>query len=267
MFTFKWLSPLLNADGDIGAASEQGVANTEPPSVVVDTEVSVDGNASSTASKGGTATPDVTQQESFATRLKAEREKIEQEHQPYKKQATRAEQIAKAAGFANVDDYFEAVDAQLQERQTAEAAARMQVDPETYKQFFAPVHTELSQTKQELARLQQSDLERQIKADYDRLSTQYPDFKEHEDKVWVLATERRLPLEDAYKLVSFDSRIAATKLETEQQVLANITGRDNKQVLSGKDQGANTALDPNNMSLSDIASISARVQRGERITF
>lgn len=264
MRKFRW-SPLLNADGDIGAASgSEGAAVSEQSSVATGEGSPADGSAPAAATSTDTA--DVTQQASFAARLREDREKIAKEFEPYKQQATRLEQIASAAGFASVDDYFTAVDAQLRERQAAEAAQRMQIDTETYKQFFDPVNTELAQTKQELQRLQQADLERQIHADHARLSTQYPDFKEHEDAVWELATKRRLPLEDAYKLVSYDARIAAARQEAEQQVLANVTGRDQKQVLSGNDKGANTALDPSNMSMADIQAISARVQRGERIT-
>ncbi len=261
MNIFKWLSPLLNVDGDIGAVSEGTDEVTEQSSVETGDETPADGSAPAAAPE------DVTQQESFAARLKQEREKIEQQYQPAKQHASRVEQIAKAAGFPSVEEYLDAVDAQLKEREAAEAAERMQVDQETYNQFFAPVNAELQQTKAELDRLRQSDLERQIKADYDRLSNQYPDFKQHEDAIWQLATERRLPLEDAYKLVSYDSRIAAAKLETEQQVLANVTGRDSKQVLSAGDKGNTTKLDPSTMSLKDIEAISKRVQQGERIDF
>ncbi|MEF2243973.1 hypothetical protein [Paenibacillus sp. IITD108] len=261
---WNWMTPLFNADGDIGAASEGADIVTEQSSVETGAESPADGSAPAAASSGSSV--DVTQQESFATRLKQEREKLEQQYQPAKQHASRVEQIAKAAGFPSVEEYLDAVDAQLKEREAAEAAERMQVDQETYNKFFAPVHEKLTNAEKELQRLQQADLERQIRADYERLSTQYPDFKDHEDTIWALATERRLPLEDAYKLVSYDSRIAAAKQEAEQQVLANVTGRDQKQVLSGKDQGANTTLDPSNMSLSEIAAISARVQRGERIT-
>lgn len=258
---FKWLFPLFNADGDIGAASEQTEV-TEQSSV--ETFDQIDQTDTEIASASA---PDVTQQESFAKRLKEEKEILEQQYQPHKQVYSKAEQIAKAAGFATVDDYFAAVDAQLAQQAAEQEAQRLQMDVDAYNQHIAPVQNELTQAKQELARLQQTDLERQIKADYDRLSAQYPDFKDHEEAVWALATERRLPLEDAYKLVSYDSRIAATKLETEQQVLANITGRDQKQVLSAGDKGNTTTLDPSTMSLKDIADISARVQRGERITF
>lgn len=261
MRVFKWMTPLFNADGDIGVASEGVEEVTEQSSVETGVDTPADGIAPTAAPE------DVTQQESFATRLKQEREKIEQQYQPAKQHSSKMEQIAKSLGFPSVDDYLEAVDVQLKEREAAEAAERMQVDQETYNQFFAPVNQQLEQTQQELKRLQAADIERQIKNDYERLSVQYPDFKDHEDAIWSLATERRLPLEDAYKLATFDSRVAAAKLEAEQQVLANVTGRDSKQVLSGKDQGANTALDPGNMSLADIEALSARVQSGERITF
>lgn len=256
---FTW-SPML--DVDTGSEIPAGQEVTDPSSVETGDEP-----GAGTASASDQGEQDVTQLPSFATRLREKTSEFEEKHKPQLQAYSQLEGISKTLGFASVDDYLAAVNDQARQRQAEQEAERLGVDPETYNQFFAPVHQDLQNTKQELQRLRQADLERQIRSDYDRLSAQYPDFKEHEQAIWQLATERRLPLEDAYKLVSYDSRIAAARLETEQQVLANVTGRGEKQVLSANDRGAATKLDPSAMSLKDIEAISARVQRGERITF
>lgn len=264
MRIFRWLSPLLDAEGDIGAAS---AADTETPSVEAGVETPADGSAPAASPAEGTQQPDVTQQKSFADRLKESTSKIEEQYKPYKQHSEQLQGIASSLGFQSVDDYLAAVNAQLKERQAAEEAQRLGVTPETYNQFFAPVKDDLSATKQELQRLQKAELQRMVQAERDSLAAQFPDFVGIEDQVWQVATDRRLPLTDAYKLITYDTRIAAIRQETEQQVLANVTGRDQKQVLSGKDKGGATPLDPANMSFADIAAISERVQRGERITF
>lgn len=256
------LIPLLDADGDIGAASAEF---TEPSSVVTG-EQTPDVETASASAPEVEGTPDVTQQESFAARLREATSKLEDQYKPHRERAERAEQIAKAAGFVSVEDYLDAADRQLKEQQAAVEAERLGLDHETYNQFFAPVHDELKQTKQQLEQLRQADLERQVRSEYEGLKARYPDFSEIEEQVFTLAADRRLPLEDAYKIASYDARIDRVQKETEQRVLANITGRDEKQVLPGNDKGGSTLVDPGTMSLADIQSISQRVQRGERIT-
>lgn len=262
MRMFKW-SPLLEGDGDIGAAS---AASSESQSV--------DAGAAEGTPAAGTAPAadptqqqDVTGQASFAKRLQEERTKITGEYEPYKATASQVEQIAKAAGFKSAGEYLAALDAHVRQQQADAEAQRLGVDPAAYKEYFEPVQSELAQTKQQLQQLRQAESLRQVQADYDRLKATYPDFMTLEDQVFDLAQKRGLRLEDAYKLAAFDSRIAAVKQETEQQVLANITGRDSKQVLPGSDKGSSVTLDPDKMSFKDIEEISQRVQRGERITF
>jgi len=212
MLKWTWMQPRCEADGDMGAGS---AAPDVPvtPSVEAGAEAPAEGIAPAAAPEGAPAAPDVTQQESFATRLKEERSKIEADYTPHKTRSTQIEQIAKAAGFQDAETYLAALDAHVQRQAAADAAQRLGVDEETYNQFFKPVHEELNTTKQELQQLRQADLNRQVKADYDRLSSQYPDFVGLQDQVFDLAEKRRMPLEDAYKLVAFDSRIEAAKTE------------------------------------------------------
>lgn len=259
MFRFMW-SPMF--DIDTGSEVPAGT-NVDLSSVVTGDELDV-GSALASDQQ------DITQLPSFASRLREKTAEVEKQYEPYKQTFSQAERIAKAAGFDSVDAYFAAVDAQLQQQQAEQEADRLDIPLETYNQYFAPVNQQLQQAKQQLEQLKNAEFERNLQNEYNRLSTQYPDFKQHEDAIWKIATELQLPpnrLEDAYRLATYESRIAATKLETEQSVLANVTGRDSKQVLSAADKGQSTKLDPSSMSLADIRAISERVQRGERITF
>lgn len=263
MNMFRWLSPLLDADGDIGAGSGSEVGTPDVSSVVTGDEP----GAGIAPDPTPDVTTDVTQQKSFADRLREERTKIEDEYKPHKQHSDQLQGIASSLGFNSVDEYLAAVNVQLKEQKAAEEAKKLGVTPETYNQFFAPVKDDLTATKQELEQLKMADFQRQVQAERDGLAAQHADFAGIEDQVWQVATDRRLTLTDAYKLVTYDTRIAAVRQETEQQVLANVTGRDQRQVLSGKDKGGAAPVDPANMSLADIAAISERVQRGERITF
>ncbi|MFX3633725.1 MAG: hypothetical protein ACE3L7_25570 [Candidatus Pristimantibacillus sp.] len=270
MFEFEWMNPLLNADGDIGAAStssESAAIVSESPSVAAGAEASATGNAPAVDTTQGnetvTATPDVSQQESFASRLKEERSKIEGQYKPIQTAYTQLEQVARIAGFNDVGQYLNALDQHAKEQHAAAEANRLGVDEETYKQFFAPVHDELSQTKQELQRLQQSDLERQVRADYDRLKSQYSDFESVQDKVFAIAEQRVLPLEDAYKLAVFEERVTAAKQEGQAAAIQAMKANANSATGSVGGDAPNQDFDFTKLSPDERAKYYERAKRGE----
>lgn len=216
MIKFRWMTPLLNADGDIGAPSG------DQSSVETGAEASDNGIAPESG-QSGEQQPDVTSQESFAARLRESREQIEQQYAPYRQHVTKVEQIAKGLGFGSVEEYLAAAETQLQERQAAEEAQRLGVDQETYNQFFAPVHSELQQTKAELVQLRQAELQRQIRSDIEDLRREHPDFDQLQDKVFELAGQRGLPIKDAYKLAAYDAHVNAAKLAGQQEALTKLS--------------------------------------------
>lgn len=256
----RWLSPLLDADGDIGAASgdQSGVE-----------EASVAGEQAAEQEHGGEQQHEIRDEKDFASAFRQREEKLqskyEQEYAPYKQHSSKLDTLAKQLGFSSADEYLQAAEEQARERQAAEEAQRLGMDMSAYNEHLAPLKDRLSKYEQELQQLRQSDIERQVRADYDRLRATHPDFEAVAPDVFKLASERGYSLDDAYKLVTYDSRLAATKQETEQEVLARVTGRDAKQVLPGSDKGAGVKFDPAQMSLKDIEALSARVQAGERI--
>lgn len=260
---WNWLIPLLNVDGDIGAASIDATS-AEPPSVVVGADAPADGIAPAAAShEEGSLVPDVSQQESFATRLREEKSRIEEQYKPITTHYSQLEQVAKIAGFNDVGEYLTALDEHARQQHAAAEAQRLNVDEETYRQYFAPLNDDLNRTKQELQRLQQSEIERNVRSDYERLKAAHPDFESVRDKVFEIAQQRVLPLEDAYKLVVFDDRVNAAKLAGQQEAISKLSANAQSSPGSLGGDAPNQQFDFTKLSAEDREKYYERAKRGE----
>jgi hypothetical protein len=193
-------------------------------------------------------------------------DKVKTELDTVKQQTEYLNRLATMSGYNSTEDFIAAVEEAEQLQQMQEEAQRMGVDEDTYREYFQPVNNEVSQLRNQLETLQRQEVSRQVEAEVNSLKEKYADFDQYERDVFELAMQG-YKLEDAYKLVSYEDKLNSIGQQKEQEVLAKITGRDQKQVLSSTDQPHNTQFDPDNMSLEDIQKLSERVQRGERITF
>ncbi|PZD95230.1 hypothetical protein DNH61_11765 [Paenibacillus sambharensis] len=281
------LHPFFNEDGDIGGGYAPEAVETapEPSSVVTEDYESLgDGNAPEPAETGAQPTEDVTKQQSFANRLREEKERAIAEERAKWEREQQAElayldKVAQMNGFRDREEYKRALDAHLQQQQMEQEAHRMGLDLETYQQFFQPVNTELQQLKTEVEAFremyQQQETKAQQAAKWSALYNEFPAlaesasaFHEGKDPEWYNDgmkgyIDRGYDPVDAYRL-AHASTIAR---QQEQETLARITGRDERQVLSSTDSPHNMQLNPADMSPEDIERISERVRRGERITF
>lgn len=170
-------------------------------------------------------------------------------------------------GFPSIEEMRQAIQQAQQQQLIQQEAERLGMNPDAYQQYIAPVNNELSTVKQQLEELQRERQIQQIDQEVNSLRSKYEDFNQYEEQVFNTAIEKGYSLEDAYKLVTYEDRIQNVARQKEQEVLAQVTGRDGKQVLASKDQPSNTNFDPANMSLKEINDLSERVKRGERITF
>ena len=216
---------------------------------------------------------DITQSQAFSKRLSEmtakERTKIEAElksqYEPKVQKLSKLEQIAQEFGFGNVDDYVAAVEEQAAQRRAEQEAQRMQIDLDTYNQYFNPVKQELTTLKQQLDTYKQAEVNRQVQAELKELEAD-PLFAEHKQDVIDLAINKGYNLKDAFKLVTYDARLQLAQKQKEQEVLENVINRDERQVLSAGDKGNTMKFDVSKMSKSQMDEISRRVQSGERIT-
>lgn len=214
--------------------------------------------------------PEIKDEKDFSAALKAREEQIrkqlEDEYKQYETQAQMLDRVAKFYGFHSHDEFQKAFEEAEQSRQIEQEAAKLGVDEEVIRNHLQPLNEKLQTYEAKVKELEQQEAIRKIEHEMQTLESKYEDFKDYKDRVIETAIEKGYRLEDAYILVTHQDKLANIGKETEQQVLARITGRDEKQVLPSNDRAGEINLDPSKMSLKEIEELSARVQRGETIT-
>lgn len=192
---------------------------------------------------------------------------VKQRADEYEQQAKYLEKVAQFSGYGNTEEFIQALEQAQEQERIQQEAQKLGINEDAYKQHIAPVNDEVTLLRNELQQIKQQESHRAIEAEINTLKSKYADFEQNEERVFELAVERGYTLEDAYKIATYEDRIETVSKQKEQEVLARITGRDEKQVLASNDKPSNATFDPNNMSLDDIQKISERVRRGERISF
>ena len=189
-------------------------------------------------------------------------DKLHTQYQEAQRQAQLADRIAKMQGFNSFDEFESALNQYEQEQQMRLEAEKLGVDEAVIRDHLNPLKNELDTLKRQNEVYQRAEYERQVRATVDQLRSKYSDFDAYSDQI-VELTGKGYDLEDAYRLASY----ADVSKRIEQEVLNRMKNRGDKQIISSADRGSNQKLNPSNMSLEDIESISARVARGEKISF
>ncbi len=176
------------------------------------------------------------------------------------------EKQAKIYGYDSVETYMKALD-EHERLQEIQAEAKKYGVPEDFiRGELKPLKDKIQQYEQQIEQNTAKENERVLQTDLDKVRAANPDFDNYFDQI-VPLFQKGYSLADAYRLASYEDKFSSIGLEKEQEVLANITKKDNKQVLSSKDKPNNLALTPSNMSFADIEAMSKRVQAGEKIKF
>lgn len=189
-------------------------------------------------------------------------DKLQNQYQEAQRQAQLADRIAKMQGFNSFDEFESALNQYEQEQQMRLEAEKLGVDEAVIRDHLNPLKNELDQLKRQNELYERAEYERQVRANVDQLRSKYSDFDQYSDQI-VELTGKGYDLEDAYRLASY----ADMNKRIEQEVLNRMRDRGDKQVVSSSDRGNNLKLNPTSMSLEDIEAISARVARGEKISF
>jgi hypothetical protein len=207
------------------------------------------------------------------------KQQYESQMEEIRKENAYLDKQAQIYGYRDRNEYKKALDAHLADQEVEKQAQIMGVDAETYKQFFQPVNQEVDQLRQEVQTYREQFTAQQQKEQqtqsWGELYSAHPDlvessaaFNEGKNPDWYSPQMQELvsmgykPVH-AYELANKDTLFK----KKEQEVLARLTGRDSKQVLSSVDSPNPMTLNPADMTNAEIQSISERVRRGERITF
>lgn len=205
-------------------------------------------------------------------------DKVQEKATQLETQVKYLERRAKQEGFADVQSYVKAIDDYERQQEMDQQAQRMNVDPETYEKYFAPVNQELGELRNKLTAYEQQEQQKEQQdrnsQSWSELERDYPHLKVFESfkegaPDWYTPEMKEMVEVNGYKplhayKISHQETIFKQR---EQEVIAKLTGRDAKQVLSSVDSPNNLAFDPSNMTGAQIDDISRRVRNGERITF
>jgi hypothetical protein len=194
-------------------------------------------------------------------------DKIKQRAEELEKTASYLDKLAQLSGYQSTEEFIRAVEQAEEQRRIEEEARKFGIDPEVYRQHFELVNAELQQLRAKLNQLEQERAIKEVEREVNELRSKYEDFEKYEEKVFELAIQKGYALEDAYKLVAYEDHISKVMKQTEQEVLAKVRGRDQKQVLPSNDRPNHAKLDPANMTFEQIEELSRRARMGERITF
>lgn len=211
-------------------------------------------------------------------------QQLQEQSQAAKTAQERLDKVARFSGYEDHEAFMEAIsqaeEQQKIQSQAQELATQMGVTEEQAMAYMQnslnPLQSKMSQMEQELQRYQQSAKDAEIMTAITSVENAkdangnllHPDFREHSDRMFEIMGRLNMQptkeaFESAYKLATYDN----VRAKTEQEVLANVTGRDAKRVLSSSDKPASVKLDPATMSSEELRQVSERVQRGEKITF
>lgn len=207
------------------------------------------------------------------------KQQYESQMEEIRKENAYLDKQAQIYGYRDRHEYKKAVDDHFKQQEIEREAQRMGVDPDTYSQYFAPVNQQLSELQHKVQTYEQQQTERQRQevrqAQWGELYSQYPGlvesssaFNDGKNPDWYSQEMQEL-IGMGYKPVHAYELAHKNTLfqQKEQEALARVLGRDQKQVLPSKDSPNNVQFDPANMSFEEIQAISERVRRGERITF
>jgi hypothetical protein len=191
---------------------------------------------------------------------------VNTKYEEAKAQNAYLERQAKISGFDNVTDYMKALDEYERNQEIKKEAEKYQVPEEFIRGELKPLKDKIQQYEQQIEENTTKENTRQLQTELDKVRASNPDFDNYFEPVRELFA-KGYSLEHAYQLASYQDKLAKIGQEKEQEVLANVTSRESKQVLPSKDKPNNLAHTPSNMSFADIAEISKRVQAGEKIKF
>ncbi|KGE20054.1 hypothetical protein [Paenibacillus wynnii] len=152
-------------------------------------------------------------------------DKLQERSTQLETQAKNLERVAKAYGFPDVDSYMTALDEFEQQQQLEQEARRLGVDVDVVARFreeLNPIKSELDQYKTEMQTVREEKAALAVERELTDLKGRYPDFDKYKDRAFDLAIESGYKLEDAYKLASYEDKIAKTAQQTEAETIRKL---------------------------------------------
>lgn len=188
--------------------------------------------------------------------------RLEAARQDWEKQNAAALELANRLKYLGYDpnEVLQQFDAELQAMQQEaerQRATQYGVSPELLQ--------EIQRLKEMNEQLMLAEARRRIEAEEQQLKQMYQDYDNYVDQIYEIARQKGLSLKEAYILASYEDKIKQAQLQAEQQALADVMGRSQKQVQStaiGQPPATKNAWD---LGKKDFAKLIEEVKMGRRV--
>lgn len=140
----------------------------------------------------------------------------------YEAQVNALERTARVYGFADVDSYLQALDNYEREQEIRTEAERLGVDESVIIEHLAPLKQKLNEYEQQMQSVREREAMLQVEQQLADLRAKHPDFDQYKDRAFDLAINSGYKLEDAYKLASYEDKLANISKQTEAETIRKL---------------------------------------------
>lgn len=140
----------------------------------------------------------------------------------YEAQVNALERTARVYGFADVDSYLQALDNYEREQEIRTEAERLGVDESVIIEHLAPLKQKLNEYEQQMQSVREREAMLQVEQQLADLRAKHQDFDQYKDRAFDLAINSGYKLEDAYKLASYEDKLANISKQTEADTIRKL---------------------------------------------
>ncbi|MCE3202476.1 hypothetical protein [Paenibacillus sonchi] len=184
-------------------------------------------------------------------------------------QAKNLERVAKAYGFPDVDSYMTALDQYERQQEIETEARRLGVEPDVVARFrdeLNPLKEKLTQYEQQMQTVRDREATLRVEQELVDLRGKYSDFEQYKDRAFELAINDGYKLEDAYKLASYEDKIAKTAQQAESDTIRKLQANANSTPGALGAEGAEHKTGFAALSKEEQRKMIAEVKAGNRTT-
>lgn len=152
-------------------------------------------------------------------------DKVSEKAQQAERLQQNLDRVAKFYGYPDHDSYMAALEQAEMDKRIQEEAEKLNVDEEVIRNHLHPLKQQLTKYETELQTIREQEAIRKVESQISAMESdpaRFPDFGKHKQAVIQYAAERGYPLEDAYKIVTYDSRVQAAALQAQQEAVRKL---------------------------------------------
>jgi hypothetical protein len=152
-------------------------------------------------------------------------DKVSEKAQQAERYQQSLDRAARYHGFEDHEAYISAIETAEENDRIAAEATHLGVPEDVIREYVEPLKTKLDQyEKRDLERSEQDALQR-VEAKISSMESDtanYPNFAQHKMDVINLAAAKGYSLDDAYKLLTYDTRVTTASQQAQQEAIRRL---------------------------------------------